>query len=245
MKLLEGFGPNKHRVVISLCDYSGHWPMPWHAAGHTVLLYDLKHGDDVTKLTPKMVRERVAVVLDIPFGDEEIECVLCAPLCTAFTKAAALHWKRHDADGTTDRCVQLCDACLNLVEALEPRVWALENPRGRIQQLCPRVGPKAFEFDPCDYAGYVEQPLVEPTQDSDVETLLACNRYTKMTAIWGRCKKPPVKRLPPIVFTTSDGSKRGSVVWWKLGGKSERTKEIRSTTPMGFACAFYSANGCG
>jgi hypothetical protein len=27
-----------------------------------------------------------------------------------------------------------------------------------------------------------------------------------------------------------------------LGGKSERTKELRSITPMGFAKAFYEAN---
>ena len=28
----------------------------------------------------------------------------------------------------------------------------------------------------------------------------------------------------------------------KYGGKSERTKELRSETPMGFAYAFYEAN---
>jgi hypothetical protein len=28
----------------------------------------------------------------------------------------------------------------------------------------------------------------------------------------------------------------------KLGGKSEKTKELRSMTPMGFAYAFYEVN---
>jgi hypothetical protein len=28
----------------------------------------------------------------------------------------------------------------------------------------------------------------------------------------------------------------------KLGGKSEKTKELRSITPLGFAYAFYEAN---
>lgn len=28
----------------------------------------------------------------------------------------------------------------------------------------------------------------------------------------------------------------------KLGGKSERTKELRSMTPLGFAKAFFEAN---
>jgi hypothetical protein len=55
---------------------------------------------------------------------------------------------------------------------------------------------------------------------------------------------PEYKRLAPIIYTTKTG-KRGGAIWAKLGGKSERTKEIRSTTPMGFARAFYSANECG
>jgi len=30
--------------------------------------------------------------------------------------------------------------------------------------------------------------------------------------------------------------------WKNLGGKSERTKELRSVTPLGFSYAFYEAN---
>ena len=36
--------------------------------------------------------------------------------------------------------------------------------------------------------------------------------------------------------------KRGSWQWAKLGGKSERTKRLRSQTPRGFALAFAEAN---
>jgi hypothetical protein len=244
VKALPGHGDNRNAVVVSLCDYSGNWPQPWNdIGGHTVLLYDLKHGDDLTRIRPADISYDIRRVIG-EWG-WSMAAVLAAPLCTAFTKAAALHWARQDADGTTEACVNLVGACLDVIDYLHPQVWALENPRGRIQKLVPRVGAKAFEFDPCDYAGYVPQPEVEPTQESDVHTLLACNRYTKMTAIWGNCRKPPALPLDPIVFTTADGKKRGSAVWWKLGGKSARTKELRSTTPMGFARAFYSVNGCG
>jgi hypothetical protein len=247
MKVLEGFGPNRNRVVVSLCDYSGNWPRPWHEAGHTVLLYDLKHGDDVTETAVSRIGFDVWNTLR-PAGDGSsirIECVLAAPLCTAFTSAAALHWARHDADGTTETCVNLANACVDLIEALAPRVWALENPRGRIAQLVPRLAAvQNFEFNPCDFAGYLHETLLLVTAEDPVEKVMASNRYTKRTRIWGRYVWPARKHVAPIVYTTATG-KSGGVVWAKLGGKSDRTKEIRSMTPMGFARAFHSANGCG
>jgi hypothetical protein len=234
MKVLEGYGPNRSKVVISLCDYSGNWPRPYHEAGHTVLLYDLKHGDDLTKID----------WISTPPGSDVV-CIFAAPLCTTFTSTAALHWAKHKANGVEAKCVALADACMDIIEYFNPPTWALENPRGRIEQLIPRLaGKKRFEFNPCDYAGWLWPHALAVTADDSAEDIMASNRYTKRTGIWGECVEPERRPLPPIVFTTTTG-KRGSVVWKKLGGKSERTKELRSRTPMGFARAFQSANGCG
>lgn len=237
MRVLEGYGPNRRKVVISLCDYSGNWPRPWHQAGHTVLLYDLKYGDDVTKLT------RAAVGFDIwntihPLGDGsgiEVRCVLAAPLCTTFTSSGAKHWKTHEENGTTAECVALADACLNIVEILKPRIWALENPRGRIEKLVPRLaGRKRIEFHPFHYAYLADDPVAEA--------------YTKRTGLWGEFNWRKLQALAdhnakPVMYER--GGKRGSWMWAKLGGKSERTKELRSRTPTGFARAFYSASASG
>jgi hypothetical protein len=58
-------------------------------------------------------------------------------------------------------------------------------------------------------------------------------RYTKKTGLWGQFN-PPEKR---------DLSNDPENNWMmRLGGKSERTKELRSMTPRGFAQAFYEAN---
>ena len=38
------------------------------------------------------------------------------------------------------------------------------------------------------------------------------------------------------------GKNQGNWMYTNLGGKSERTKELRSITPLGFAYAFYEAN---
>lgn len=57
--------------------------------------------------------------------------------------------------------------------------------------------------------------------------------YTKKTGLWGIFNK----NLPRNDVEPDPNN------WiMKLGGKSERTKELRSMTPLGFALAFYLAN---
>jgi len=57
--------------------------------------------------------------------------------------------------------------------------------------------------------------------------------YTKRTCLWGDFQEPEKKPVDPV-----DGSKMHRL----YGGKSERTKEMRSMTPRGFARAFFAAN---
>lgn len=57
--------------------------------------------------------------------------------------------------------------------------------------------------------------------------------YTKRTCLWGQFTLP--KRTP---VEPTEGSK----MWSRYGGKSERTKAMRSITPAGFAQAFFEAN---
>jgi intein/homing endonuclease len=57
--------------------------------------------------------------------------------------------------------------------------------------------------------------------------------YTKKTCLWGEFNIPVKNPVVPI---------QGSKMWAKYGGKSDRTKELRSITPMGFAKAFFESN---
>jgi len=76
------------------------------------------------------------------------------------------------------------------------------------------LGEPQIMFNPCDYG----------------------DAWTKKTCLWGVFNEPVKTPVKPI-RTTSQGS-------WiqKLGGKSAKTKELRSITPQGFANAFYKAN---
>lgn len=57
--------------------------------------------------------------------------------------------------------------------------------------------------------------------------------YTKKTCLWGEFKEPAKTPVEPV---------EGSKIWAKYGGKTERTKRLRSITPSGFADAFFEAN---
>lgn len=76
------------------------------------------------------------------------------------------------------------------------------------------LGPPRLMFNPCDYG----------------------DPYTKKTLLWGEFATPRRSPVEPIRVST-----QGSWVQ-RLGGKSERTKTLRSATPMGFARAFFEAN---
>lgn len=56
--------------------------------------------------------------------------------------------------------------------------------------------------------------------------------WTKKTCLWGRFTVP---QKTPVAASEFWG-------WRSLGGKSDRTKRLRSTTPPGFARAFMAAN---
>lgn len=207
MKAMLGHGANFRRVVVSLCDYTGNWPRPYHEAGHTVLLYDLKHGDDLLKITPENIGWDIWNTLRIPGSGANLKvvAVLAAPPCEHLTLAGTRFWKEKDADGRTDTAVAIVRSCLSVVAYFDPDVWALENPKGRIASLVPEVG-LSWGFDPCDFAGYVDARLHDVTIKSPIEAILASNRYEKHTRIYGRATRPEERFVEPLVVIDSKGA---------------------------------------
>lgn len=149
--------------------------------------------------------------------------ILAAPPCTHFANSGAQYWAEKDADGRTDEMLGIVDAILHIIEECEPMFWALENPMGRLPQLRPQLGDY-WTFEPWWFAGYLDYPTDE------------C--YTKRTCLWGDFNRNLMKKpVDPKSNLWADGNHI-----MKYGGKSERTKELRSITPTGFARAFFGAN---
>ena len=222
--------------VLSLCDYSGTWAKPYADAGHTVFLVDPKHrpadGEHVWTFEDGMMRcsdtaRGFLNLLRQGWVKPDFDVILAAPPCTDFASSGARWWADKDNDGRTDKSVQIVHDILDIIDFVEPSVWALENPVGRIASLVPALDRWKLIFNPCDYAGFADDP------DSEA--------YTKKTCIWGRFNADlPTSPVEPVMYER--GGKRGSWMWANLGGNSARTKELRSNTPTGFSRAFFRAN---
>lgn len=143
---------------------------------------------------------------------KDVYGILAAPPCTHFSGSGAQYWKEKDRDGRTLEALSITDACLRIILMKNPVFWALENPVGRLRKFL-GADPDLI-FNPCDYG----------------------DPYTKKTLLWGKFNMFEKNPVEPI-----KSCKQGSWVQ-KLGGKSEKTKRLRATTPPGFAKAFYEAN---
>lgn len=209
----------KERIILDLCGGTGAWSKPYRDAGYDVRLITLPE-QDVRSIEP----------CELP---QPVYGVLAAPPCDHFAVSGAQYWKIKDGDGRTKEFLDIAHACLDIIEYAEPVFWAIENPVGRFGKLLahrlsdlhqPADGSPIFTFDPFQYSGYADVPEKEA--------------YTKKTCLWGNFWPPKAKPTEP---------KRGPngkyiTPIWKVGGKSARTKEIRSITPSGFARAFFKAN---
>jgi len=107
--------------------------------------------------------------------------------------------------------------------------YVIENPVSILSSLWRK--PDAY-VHPSDFGGYCpegphpEFPGVIPEKDA----------YRKKTCLWyGNGFIMPPKRPVEVTEENNPG-------WAKLGGKSARTKYIRSLTPRGLSRAIYEAN---
>lgn len=204
------------KIILSLFDHSGRWCQPYADAGYTVVKFDIKYGQDIFEQFPNQLLSHY------PEGSRVVG-IMAAPPCTDFSVSGAQYWPKKDAPGSCDReefdsqteyAMFMVMAVQVLVEIFEPDWWVLENPVGRLPKLLPELGRPVMYFNPCDYG----------------------DPYTKKTGLLGKFNIP-IKT--PVVPQKACAA--GSWLM-KLGGKSEKTKELRSVTPAGFAYAFFLAN---
>ncbi len=176
-----------------------------------------QHGYDVYQVDVKHDIDILTLEPEqLPF--DQVWGILAAPPCTDFASSGAQYWSTKDQDGRTQQSLSLVLKTLELVDYYKPQWWVVENPVGRLPKLVPRLG-QPWYFNPHEFAGYLDDPSVEA--------------YTKKTGLWGQFNKPTKNAVP---------ASNGNAPIMRLGGKSERTKELRSMTPLGFAHAFFVAN---
>lgn len=197
-------------IILSLCDRTGNMVRPWADAGWECWCVDLQH-------EPGIHREGniVYVNRDVRYFEMErrIYRAFAFPPCTHLAGSGARWWRAKGLPALIE-ALQVVEACRAICDEAEG--YSLENPVGRLSTLW---RPADQTFDPCDYAGYLDDPSLEA--------------YTKRTCLWigGGFVMPPKRPVEPTL---------GSLM--HLMGPSKDRADKRSVTPMGFARAVYEAN---
>lgn len=228
------------RVAIFLYDITGLMAQPWLDSGYECWCFDGQHQEGIT-------REGDLFKVGIWFHHDQIDkhaadiarmvggkaaFIFGFPECTQLTVAGAKHFEAKRAVNPNFQHEALALALLvpALAEACNCECWAFENPVSVISTLWRKPN---FSFHPADYGGYLPEddqhplyPEIYPPRDA----------YNKNTCIWKGpgFREPARKRVEPL--------HKDNPGWAKCGGKSTRTKNIRSATPRGFVQATFEAN---
>lgn len=212
---------------------------PWLDAGYEVWSFDGQHPDGITR-DGNHVKcgmwfdafnifnhcDHIAKIVG-----PGVEMVFGFPECTDIAVSGAAHFeKKLQADPLCQwKAVQLAHLT-RLVGDKYKCKWAFENP---VSVLSTQWRKPDFRFDPFEYGGYLPEDDSHPIYP---EYIKSRDAYPKKTCIWcGNGFVKPKKRPVEVEQGYSDQHK-------KLGGKSLKTKNIRSATPRGFAIAVYTWN---
>ncbi len=207
------------KTLISLFDYTGNWSKPYEKAGWEVIRHDIKSGEDIfSDSVPAAIQDNIEFG---PYADG----ILAALPCTDFPGSGARWWKEKDNapgpyhkdvpfDSITDVSITMSHCVLFIIDLLlkSDGFWCVENPVGRLHRLVPEIGEPKMYFNPSDFG----------------------DPYTKKTALYGDFNT----NLQKTWVLPLEGSKMHRL----YGGKTERTKALRSVTPKGFSKAFFEAN---
>jgi hypothetical protein len=184
---------NSQRIVISLFDYTGQWARPWAEAGYDVYTFDIKSGQDAMDFSIEWFANEYNF-------DKEIYAILAAPPCTTFSNSGT-RWRKSRHDAKSKETVEemwgakaveqgfevpneygkeLVAQTMRVIEYFRPKVWALENPEGRIESQA-KLNDWRTGFQPSNFG----------------------DPYTKRTLLWGKFNDD----MPTANVEPTEGSK--------------------------------------
>jgi len=230
-------------IVLSLYDYTGVAATPWAEAGHTCYCYDIQHDDTKVEhfkgggaihyLNADLHSYETMASIFTAFMDADVVFAMAFPVCTDLAVSGAAWFKKK---GEADPEFQMKAStyamwCAEIFDDLNVPYY-IENPVSRLSTLWRKPNHK---FHPYEYGGYIKEGEEEHPLYPDY--IAPSDAYTKKTCLWtgGKFKMPTKK---PVDCESFGFSRQHA----KLGGKSMKTKNIRSATPRGFAAAVYAAN---
>jgi hypothetical protein len=167
------------------------------------------------------------------FRGRDVRFVMGWPVCTDMAVSGAAHFAKKrvaDPDFQTKAAGYAMD-CARLAETLGVP-YMVENPVSVLSTLWRKPD---HTFHPFEFGGYI--PADQGAHPTWPDYIAPFDAYSKKTCLWtgGGFVMPDRKPVECDSFGSSTQHR-------KLGGKSMKTKNIRSATPRGFARAIFEAN---
>ena len=230
-------------IVISLYDFTGEALKPWAEAGYTCHAFDIQHdeagwvdrfdgGGSIRFHKADLHDHNTLNAIHSEFADKPVVFGMAFPVCTDMAVSGAAHFKRKAEANPSfqDEAVSYAVWCARLFNSLHVPFF-VENP---VSVLATKWRKPDHSFHPYEYGEYLSD--AEAVHPRWPEYIAERDAYTKKTCLWtGNGFRMPTKipTCKPTGYSTQH---------LKLGGKSQRTKDIRSATPRGFAKAVYEFN---
>ena len=229
--------------VISLYDYTGEALKPWAKKGYTCHAFDIQHdeaslvdrfegGGSISFHKADLHDHKNLNAIYYAFADKPVAFGMAFPVCTDLAVSGAAWFKKKaEADPLfQQRAAQHAIDCAGLFDDLGCPYF-IENP---VSVLATKWRKPDYSFHPYEYGGYI--PYGEEQHPRWPDFIAPRDAYPKKTCLWtGNGFKMPSK----VAVEPESGHSRQHL---KLGGKSAKTKNIRSATPRGFARAVMLAN---
>ena len=228
----------KRKAILSLFDYTTETMRPWADAGFMCFCVDIQHAEGFTATDHENIIKCGESVLDDEWLEvitERFDIVFGAafPPCTDLAVSGARHFASKLAANPEYRneAMAMVYRSRDIFEALGCP-YMIENP---VSVISSEWRKPDHVFHPYQYGGYI--PMGQHVHPRWPEYIAARDAYPKKTCLW-----TGGGFTMPLQAEVDCDAAAYSIQFRKLGGKSMKTKNIRSATPRGFARALYLYN---
>lgn len=223
------------KVIWSLFDGSGYAVLPFAEAGYKCYCFNSDDADHGPYSEVKVKHPNITYVnvwLDSSFDFEVApNIILSFPPCTDLAVSGAAHFAAKIAKDPEVQNKAVAMAKIAAILGDKYNVpYMIENP---VSVLSSKWRKPDYSFHPYQYGGYLDANDIHPDFP---EYIKPRDAYPKKTCLWvgNGFNMPEIK---PVEVEAGYSTQHS-----KLGGKSVKTKVIRSLTPRGFAKAVFLAN---